>query len=468
MATAAPPPSRKFRLSSARLSALFVGIFAAGIVILLTAVYVLTARVLDHEVDVVIQAEVNVLLDEYRRGGILELIENLNRRADNWGRTGAVYLLVDAQGRRIAGNIAGWPAQISEFEQWIEFEIDASEHGGVVAHPVRAQAFRLPAGRALLVGTDILERKRLATRLRSAMIWGTALCLALSVLMTYIYSQRVRRRVAAVVTTCDTIMSGELSERLAVEGSHDEFDELSATVNRMLDRIEQQTNLLRTTFDSAAHDLRAPLYRARVRIEEALQHREVAAGAREVMEATLAELERVQRTLGTLLQIAQADAHSRELPLEEVDLASLALEIVDLYQPEASERHQTLSYSGDDTARMRGNQQLLAQVLVNLVENALKYVPADGRVDVGVRSSGEGITLTVSDNGPGVPAADRERILQPFMRLERDRNQTGSGLGLSLVAAVVRLHRGTVELLDNQPGLLVRCRLPRRKSEAEK
>ena len=198
----------------------------------------------------------------------------------------------------------------------MEFDIDASEHGGVVAHPVRAQVFRLPAGRTLLVGTDILERKRLASRLRSAMLWGIGLCLALAVLVTYLYSQRVRRRVAAVASTCDTIMGGDLSQRLAIEGSHDEFDELSATVNRMLDRLEQQTNLLRTTFDSAAHDLRAPLYRARVRMEETLQHPELASGPREVMEATLAELDRVQRTLGTLLQIAQADAHARELPLE--------------------------------------------------------------------------------------------------------------------------------------------------------
>ncbi|MFL6550094.1 MAG: sensor histidine kinase [Povalibacter sp.] len=461
---AKPRLPREFRLSTSRLSALFVAIFAAGIAILLTSVYILTARVLDHEVDVVIQAEVNGLIDDYRRGGVLQLIETLHLRADNWGRTGAVYLLVDPQGQRIAGNIAGWPRQISSHGQWIEFEIDASEHGGVVAHPVRAQVFRLPGSRTLLVGTDILERKRLATRLRSAMLWGTGLCLALAILVTYIYSQRVRRRIAAVAKSCDTIMAGELSERLVIEGSHDEFDELSTTVNRMLDRIEQQTDLLRTTFDSAAHDLRAPLYRARVRIEEALQHQDLA-DARDVMEATLSELERVQRTLGTLLQIAQADAHARELALEKVDLANLAREIVDLYQPEASTRGHTLTYSGTDHATLRGNQQLLAQTLVNLVENALKYVDDGGRVEVAVTCSDNEITLTVADNGPGVPLEDRQRIMQPFIRLERDRGQTGSGLGLSLVAAVMRLHRASVELLDNHPGLLVRCKLPLAKSE---
>lgn len=458
----APRAPRRFRLSTSRLSALFVVIFAAGIAVVLTSVYILTARVLDHEVDVVIQAEVNGLIDDYHRGGLPQLIETLHLRAGNWGRTGAVYLLVDPTGQRIAGNIAGWPRQIDANSSWIEFEIDASEHGGVVAHPVRAQVFRLPGGLTLLVGTDILERKRLASRLRSAMYWGTGLCLTLSVLVTYLYSQRVRRRIAAVASTCDTIMSGELSERLDVEGTHDEFDELAATVNRMLERIEQQTSLLRTTFDSAAHDLRAPLYRARVRIEEALQHPDVPTGPREVMESTLEELERVQRTLGTLLQIAQADAHARELALEDVDLGALAREIVDLYQPEAATRGHTLVRSGIDHVVLRGNQQLLAQALVNLVENALKYVHDGGRVEVGVTVAGDEITLSVADNGPGVPPAERQRILEPFIRLERDRRATGSGLGLSLVAAVMRLHRAQVELLDNHPGLLVRCRLPRK------
>jgi signal transduction histidine kinase len=294
------------------------------------------------------------------------------------------------------------------------------------------------------------------------MVWGIGLCVVLAVLISYSYSQRVRRRVTAVATTCENIMTGDLSQRLAIEGSHDEFDELSSTVNRMLERIEQQTDVLRTTFDSAAHDLRAPLYRARVRIEEALQHPDIASESRETMEATLAELDRVQRTLGTLLQIAQADGRARVMAQDNVDLTNLAREIVDLYQPEAGTRGITLAFRGTSPAMLPGNQQLLAQALVNLVENALKYVPEKGRVDVSVASDNEGITLIVADNGPGVPAEDRQRVLQPFVRLERDRQQTGSGLGLSLVAAVMRLHRATVELLDNGPGLRVKCVLPGR------
>jgi signal transduction histidine kinase len=449
------------RLSSSRLAWLFVAIFACGVSVLLTAVYILTARVLDREVDAVIQNEVDNLVEVYARGGLIQLVSTLHRRADGWGRNGAVYLLIEANGYPIAGNLAGWPREFSSYDDWIEFHIDASDSGGVVQHPVRAQTLFLPGGRQLLVGTDILDRRRLASRLRIAMFWGVGSSVALAAFAGALYSRRVRRRIAGIADACRRIMHGNLAERLPVEASNDEFDELARAVNQMLERIQQQTETLRTTFDSAAHDLRAPLYRARVRIEETLQHEDIGEPARDTMEATLAELERVQRTLGTLLQIAQANGRGNEVATEQIDLAALAREMVELYQPEAGERDIALEYVGADAAEMRGNRQLLAQAIVNLVENALKYVPAGGHVTVAVENAAAATTLGVADDGPGIPSEDRERILQPFVRLERDRAQIGSGLGLSLVAAVARLHDGTVELLDNHPGLRVECRFKR-------
>ena len=451
---------RLLRLSSARLAAVFVLILAGGVTVLLATVYVLTARVLDREVDSVIRAEVSGLVDDYERGGLLQLLSALRRRQDGWGRTGAVYLLVETNGFPLAGNLARWPDLVRQYDGFVEFEIDASDVGGVVSHPVRAQVFDLPEGRRLLVGTDVLDRKRLAGRLRTAMAWGVGLCVLLTTIVGVIYSRRVRRRVRSIADTCETIMAGDLSQRLIVERAHDEFDELATAVNHMLDRIQQQTEILRTTFDSAAHDLRAPLYRARVRIEESLQHEGLDAEVRDTMEGTLAELDGVQRTLTTLLQIAQTDSRGRDVATESVDLSALARELVELYQPEAHTRSIALTCSCDANATVRGNRQLLAQVLVNLLENALKYVPANGRIAVRVAVASHQVSMTVADNGPGIPEADRQRILQPFVRLERDRAQPGSGLGLSLVHAVMRLHRGTVELADNRPGLVVKCVLP--------
>lgn len=475
---AGTPLSSRMRLSSSRLASLFILIFAAGVTVVLTAVYFLTARVLDREVDAMITAEVGHLVDDYARGGLLQLVSTLRRRTDSWGRFGAVYLLTEANGYPIAGNIAHWPSEVQRYDDWIEFEIDASEAGGAIAHPVRAQTFLLPGGRRLLVGTDILERRRLASSLRIAIFWGVGATVLLATLIGIGYSRRIRRRVSAFAATCESIMAGDLSRRLPVEAAHDEFDALGSAVNRMLERIEQQTDVLRTTFDSAAHDLRGPLYRARVRIEETLQHEGLNEVSRETMEATLAELERVQRTLGTLLQIAQAEGRGRAVPTEKVDLAALARELVELYTPEAGERGIALRYQGAEVAHLHGNRQLLAQALVNLIENAIKYVAPGGHIDVDVmlenaldgsprhgasevqRHEGGMIVLRVADDGPGIPEADRQRILQPFVRLERDRDQIGSGLGLSLVTAVMRLHRASIELLDNRPGLIVQCRLP--------
>lgn len=448
------------RLSSARVAVVFVLIFAGGVTLLLTTVYVLTARVLEREVDAAIAAEARALIDDYARGGLLSLVASLHRRADGWGRAGAVYLLAEANGFPIAGNLARWPAGAARVG-WIEFEIDASRYGGVEAHPIRARAFELPAGRRLLIGVDILDRRLLAARLRTAMLWGVGLCVALAAIAGVNYSRRVRRRVRAIADACETIMAGDLSQRLPIETAGDEFDALAAAVNHMLERIEQQTEMLRTTFDSAAHDLRAPLYRARVRIEETLQHETLSAAARDTMDATLAELERVQRVLGDLLQIAQADGRGREVAKEAVDLAALARELVELYTPEAAARDIALAYEGAETATLEGNRQLLAQALVNLIENALKYAPGGRDVVVSATCEENALTLSVADHGPGVPAEERARVLQPFVRLERDREQMGSGLGLSLVAAVVRLHGGSVQLLDNQPGLIVRCRFER-------
>jgi signal transduction histidine kinase len=268
-----------------------------------------------------------------------------------------------------------------------------------------------------------------------------------------------------VALACEQIISGDLGRRLPAADSGNEFDQLSHTVNLMLDRLEQQSHTLRATFDSTAHDLRAPLHRVRMRLEQALRH-EPAPGdspddARAVMQSTLADVERVQRTLATLMQIAQADAGSSPLESDPIDLEALARELVELYEPvgraSALELRMGTSVAG---LRVQGSRQLLAQLITNLIENALKYVPDGGHVSLNVERHGDRVALVVADDGPGIPSADRERVLRPFERLERDAQLPGSGLGLSLAAAIARLHHGRLLLEDNLPGLRVVCELP--------
>jgi signal transduction histidine kinase len=263
--------------------------------------------------------------------------------------------------------------------------------------------------------------------------------------------------VRAIAQACDSIISGDLTRRLPLEKSTDEFNQLSGTVNGMLDRIEQQTSAVRVTFNSAAHDLRAPLYRIRARLETTLQSEVVGGAAGLAVQATLDDLERVQRTLATLLQIAQAEAGGGGVPPEPVDLAQMATELGELYALEARERGLNLRVQAAGPAHIKGHRQLLAQLLTNLLENAIKYVPRGGNVDLQVAANDSQITLSVTDDGPGIPVAAHGAMLLPFRRLDRDQAAPGSGLGLSLVAAVVRLHHGQLELLNAQPGLRVCC-----------
>jgi signal transduction histidine kinase len=342
--------------------------------------------------------------------------------------------------------------------QWLEFELLAREGELQVDHPVRARLYELPGFR-MLVGTDVSERQRVVERLRAATLWGIGLTTLLTGAIAWWYRRRIAVRVSAVAVTCENIISGDLARRLPQDGSHDEFDQLSLAVNHVLDRIDQQTSVVRTTFASAAHDLRTPMQRVRARLEMALRSVDSNVSLREPLAEAVIDLERVQRTLATLLQIANAESGLTAHRLQSLDLAELAAEMVELYLPVARERNVSLVAISDGAVPMTGNRQLLAQLLTNLLENALRYVPSGGAIQIAVAVRGANVELTVCDNGPGIPAELRERALQPFTRLNSDAT-TGSGLGLSLVAAVVRLHQGKLTFSDSNPGLSVRCEFP--------
>jgi signal transduction histidine kinase len=275
------------------------------------------------------------------------------------------------------------------------------------------------------------------------------------------YARRTARRVRDYATTCETIIQGDLTQRLRVDGSRDEFDALAMAVNAMLDRIEQQTSTLRAAFDSIAHDLRTPLYRLRVRLEEAQLRADLPAEAHELVAPALEELDRVQRTLATLLQISRAEASGVTTHGDSVDLAALAANMVELYAPGMRAEGLDVTLDAPEPAQLSGNRQLLAQLITNLLENAMKYVPAGGRVEVRVRNTPTGVSLSVADNGPGIPAGEREAALRPFVRVgDAASKAAGSGLGLSLASAVARLHRAQLTLGDNSPGLVVHCEFP--------
>jgi signal transduction histidine kinase len=445
------------RTSAARLALGYGAIFTLGVSALLGTVYFLTMTVIDNEVDAVISAELEGLTDAYHRAGLPGLADELSFRGDSWNGTGAVYLLVDPNLVKESGNLTGWPFDGIPNNQWTQFDLRSpTDNNAVRMHPVRASVSLLPDGHRLLVGIDVTQQRRFANTFRYATLWGIGVTALGGAIAGYFLSRKLTRRVQSVADTCDAIVGGDLDRRLPMDGSQDEFDALAQAVNNMVDRLAENTQLLRATFDSAAHDLRGPLYRLRGRLEDAGRMPTTEAPVRAGIDAALTELDGVQRTLATLLQIAQAESGSVGAHHLSVDLAELITDIGELYEPAAREKSMTLRVTAAGSCAVHGNRQLLAQAVANLVENSLKYIAPGGHIEIRAQREDPLVWLVVADDGPGIAPDERAAALKPFVRLPQAQSKDGSGLGLSLVAAIARLHHAQLLLEDNQPGLRVR------------
>ncbi len=450
-----------FNTTAFRLSVGYTLLVTLAVGVTLGSAYFLTESLITDEVDLIIDTELKSLEEKFARSGLAGVTDEINLRIDSWGRIGAVYMLADPNFERIAGNVTDWPFEGMPAERWPEFEIGTIEPGRRAVHPVRAAVRTLPGGDLLLVGTDISQGRRFAEKFRFATLWGIGLSTLAAALAGFWFSYRLARRVGAVASTCERILAGDPGRRLPVAGTRDEFDSLAISVNHVLDRLEEQAGTLRATFDSAAHDLRAPLHRLRTRMDALLlRSPPLEPPVYESVDSAMREVDHLQRTLATLLQIALAESGAPLAAPAAVDVAELAAELGELFEPVAAARGLELVCEPAGPAVVQGNRQLLAQLLTNLIENGLKYVPAHGRIEVTVRPLSGAVRLVVSDNGPGIAAADRARAGQPFTRFVTASAPDGSGLGLSLVAAIVRLHRGRLELQANDPGLRVLVDLP--------
>ncbi|MCW5688699.1 MAG: HAMP domain-containing protein [Pseudolabrys sp.] len=459
-----------FRTTTFKLTLVYLTVFALFAVALLGYFALNTRRLITEQITDTVNAEITGLSEQYRLGGIRRLVLTVDARARRPGSS--LYLVTTFNGDTLSGNVTALPPGILESSGWIETpyrRLDETEAGTQPTHHALVRVFQLPGGFRILVGRDLEERERLYDIVLSAGRWSVALVIVLGFGGGLFVTRRVLRRVDAMTETSRSIMAGDLGERLPVDGTGDELDRLAENLNIMLERIEALMHGLKEVSDNIAHDLKTPLTRLRNRTEEALRTASSEAEYRAALEGTIEESDGLIRTFNALLMIARAESGQARDDMEDFDAADVARDIGELYEPLAEEKGIALRVDAEGAAILKGNRDLVSQAVANLVDNAIKYCVAPDRpadappLEIVVRAANDGdlVLLTVADNGPGIPEADRARALERFVRLEQSRSLPGSGLGLSLAAAVARLHGGELTLADNAPGLKSIIALPR-------
>ena len=426
-------------------------------------------RALDSQIISTVEAEINGLSEQYRSAGLRRLVNIVERRSREPGAS--LYLVTTPAGERIAGNVGALPAGALDKPGQRETAYGRSDDADATPHHAIVRLFVLPGGFRLLVGRDVEERSRLRGVIARAFGSSLALIVVLGFSGGWFVARRVLKRVDDMTGTTQSIMAGDLSERLRVAGTGDELDRLAGNLNAMLDRIGELMAGMREVSDNIAHDLKTPLTRLRNRADEALRGSGSPDELRKALEGVIEESDNLIRVFNALLMIARLEAGSAREAMAEFDAAEVARGVAELYDAAAEESGCPLEVSVEPNLPVHGNRELVGQALANLLDNALKYSTGEeggptAPVTVSARRADDRVVISVGDRGPGIPKEERGRVLERFVRLEGARTRPGFGLGLSLAAAVARLHGGALILDDNDPGLRVTLSLPARAESA--
>jgi signal transduction histidine kinase len=452
------------RSTTFRLTLVYLTIFALYAAALLVYFALNTGRLITEQITETVDAEISYLTQQYATGGLRRLILIIENRSLRPGSS--LYLVTTPNGQGLAGNVGSLAPGVIENAGRSETVYRRLDEQDTAEHRALVRVTQLSGGFRLLVGRDLEERVRMREIITAAARGSIALVVVLGLAGGFFVTRRVLRRFDAMTETTQRIMAGDLSERLPVAGTGDELDRLATSINDMLERIEALMRGLKEVSDNIAHDLKTPLTRLRNRSEEALRSATDETAYRHALVSMLEESERLIRTFDALLMIARAESgHSRD-NMAGFDAAEIVRGVGELYEPLAEEKGLVLKVDAVGAAPIRGNRELLSQSLANLVDNAIKYARAGEdaaatEIVLAARQEGDRVLISVADHGPGIAEADRARAVERFVRLPQSQSEPGSGLGLSLAAAVARLHGGELILEDNAPGLRAVIALPR-------
>jgi signal transduction histidine kinase len=442
--------------SAFRLAAIYFTLFATSVLALLAFIYFSTADFVEAQAEETIDAEIRGLAEQYREHGLAGLVEIIDQRIAAAQHTpthidDTIYLITDPLLHKLAGNLDIWPQTVERGSGWVSFPVTEKVNGNIEIDNARASVIVLPGNFHLLVGRNLRDARLFRLRITNTMGWAALITLGLGVIGGLLMTRNMLRKVDAVNRTSTHIIHGDLSQRVPVSGTGDEFDQLAQNLNAMLDQIERLMAGMRQVTDNIAHDLRTPLSRLRARLEVTLLEKPDEMRYADVLRETIAEADRLLGTFNALLSIAEAEAGSRRDSFEPVDLSEIARDVAELYEPVAEENGLGFETRIVDRVMVRGDRHLLSQAIANLLDNALKYT-SEGKVALSVDTRPGKAHVEVSDTGPGVPTDRRSAVFDRFVRLEGSRSTPGNGLGLSLVRAVATLHEGTIWLEDSVPG----------------
>ena len=446
---------RLVRTTPFRLTLLFLALFAAAAFAFLGYIYIATAGEAARAADAAISREAHSLEDVYlHRGGFTALNEAVIERSSS--TRGFLYLVMDAKGDPVSGSIGKSPVgEMSRDVEWASFGLTETDFDGArVRRPARGMEERLPGGELLFVGADVGEAQGYVVKIVNALWGAAALVIVLGLAGGVFVARDVSRNMTALTGVINAARMGDLGARANLRGAGDELDELADGLNDMLERLQRSIAGLRHAGDAIAHDLRSPLTRLRARMEAALIEAEAGRGDPVgALRQALDDADGVLKTFGAVLAIARLEAAANAPDQTKFDPADVAAGVAELYEPVSEEKGLDFAAELASGLSLRGNRDFIAQAVANLLDNAVKYTQAGGAVMLRVRRRASGdVEISVTDTGPGVPEADRERVVGRFVRLEHSRNAPGVGLGLSLVAAVAHAHGGRLEL-DEGPGI---------------
>lgn len=460
--------SALLKTTAVRLSALYLLLFVLSAMVLFFYMTNLSVNFLTAQTQKALLDEVTSVTQSYERGGIPLLVRTIDRRSRQPGAF--LYLISDPAGRILTGNVESLEPGVLDSNGMTDRSFSYmryGEQGTAEKHKAIAIIFSIPNGIRVLIGRDLSEPELFRDIMRRALVLALGIMAVGAFLIWYFVGRRALLRLKQVSSSSQRIMAGDLGERLPVSGSGDEFDRLSINLNAMLGRIEELNDGLKHVSDNIAHDLKTPLTRLRNKAEATLSGDKDKAEYRAALEDIIGESDQLIRTFNAILMISRLEAGYSSENMEVLPVNPILYDVVELYEPVAEDAGLELVVDASEDINLRINRELVGQTISNLIDNAIKYSPVAGeggenrsKITVEMKPAGDQVLISVADQGAGIPEALREQATERFVRLEESRTQPGSGLGLSLVKAVMKLHGGSLTLEDNSPGLRVVLAFP--------